>query len=96
MSVAPFEKLLGPDRMNTDLKVALIETVNGETSILTGSAALELPKLTWNYHHQHKVDYATLFILPRTRCVLLRMYMIPRSSEPAAKQIVCNPGRELY
>lgn len=43
--------------MSTIQKVELISSVIGEYSLSAALAALELPKSTWYYHQQHKVDY---------------------------------------
>ena len=43
--------------MSTDQKVTLIGSVIGEYSLSAALAALGLPKSTWYYHQQQKVDY---------------------------------------
>ena len=43
--------------MTVTQKVELVASVSGEYSLSSALAAVELPKATWYYHRQQKVDY---------------------------------------
>jgi putative transposase len=47
--------------MNASQKVNLVASVVGEYSLSAALAAVELPKSTWYYHQQQKVDYDTKY-----------------------------------